>query len=64
VRFRTCNDFTAIGRLCGNGAAEYVDGGVLARLDFAKSDAGFTYAEASFRAGRASVEFRSDDMGR
>ncbi|MDR1037835.1 MAG: autotransporter outer membrane beta-barrel domain-containing protein [Deltaproteobacteria bacterium] len=56
------NDFTGFAAVRGKGNTEYVGGGLLARLDFAKSESGFTYTEASFRAGRASVDFRSDEF--
>jgi hypothetical protein len=62
-RYDSYNDFTSYGDVNGSGDTDYVGGGLLARLDFGKSDSGFTYAEATFRAGRVSVDFESDDIG-
>jgi hypothetical protein len=53
------NDFSGIGAIEGSGDTRNVGGGLLARLDFAKSDAGWAYAEISGRIGRASSNFRS-----
>jgi hypothetical protein len=54
------NDFAGIGAIEGSGDTRNVGGGLLARLDFAKSEAGWAYAELSGRIGRASSDFRSD----
>jgi hypothetical protein len=56
------NDFTAYGTVKGKGDVNYAGGGILARVDFGQSDSGSTYVEASGRAGRASVDYRSDDL--
>ncbi|MDR1035871.1 MAG: hypothetical protein LBT40_04700 [Deltaproteobacteria bacterium] len=57
------NDFAGPGSVRGTCNAEHVGGLLLVRLDLAKSDAGFTCADASFRAGRASVAFRNVEFG-
>jgi hypothetical protein len=62
--YDTYNDFAAHANVEGSGDTKYVGGGLLARLDFAKSDSGMTYVEASGRAGRSSTDFRSDDFNR
>jgi outer membrane autotransporter protein len=61
--YDTYNDFIGNWAVRGSGDTEYVGGGVLARLDFGKSDSGLTYVEASARAGRVSVDFHSDELG-
>ncbi|MDR1035785.1 MAG: hypothetical protein LBT40_04235 [Deltaproteobacteria bacterium] len=60
--YDTYNDFAGYGRVRGAGDTEYVGGGILARADFAKSESGTTYVEASGRAGRVSVDFMSDNL--
>jgi hypothetical protein len=62
--YDTYNDFSAYNNVEGSGDTKYVGGGLLARLDFAKSDAGATYVELSARAGRSSTDFRSEDFNR
>jgi hypothetical protein len=56
------NNFTGFGSVKGSGDTKYVGGGILARADFALSDAGTTYTELSARVGRASVDFRSGNL--
>jgi hypothetical protein len=60
--YDTYNDFTNYRSIHGSGDTDYVGGGALARLDFARSDSGYNYAEASARAGRLSVDFESGDL--
>jgi hypothetical protein len=60
--YDTYNDFTGFASVHGSGDTSYAGGGLLARLDFAQSDSGYTYTELSARAGRVSVVFRSDDL--
>jgi hypothetical protein len=55
------NDFATYS-VDGSGDTDYVGGGLLARLEFAKSDNGTTYAEVTGRAGRISSDFASDNI--
>jgi outer membrane cobalamin receptor len=66
--YETSNEFkvldergkpTGLNHVLGDGASDYLGGGVLVRHDF---DPGY-YVEASARAGRVTNEFSSSDMG-
>jgi hypothetical protein len=55
------NDFAAFS-VDGSGDASYAGGGLLARLEFARSESGTSYAEISGRAGSVSTDFASDSI--
>ncbi|MCL2011141.1 MAG: autotransporter outer membrane beta-barrel domain-containing protein, partial [Synergistaceae bacterium] len=50
------------GEISSHGNVRYVGGGVLARADFAETDRGRLYAEASARAGSAHADFNSREL--
>jgi hypothetical protein len=47
----------------GDGDVGYAGGGVLTRIEFAKSDAGSTYADLSVRFGRSANDFTLENNG-
>jgi hypothetical protein len=59
--YDTYNSFNGID-VNGDGDADYLGGGLLARLDFAKTGSGHVYAEGSFRAGRIDNEYRGGGL--
>jgi hypothetical protein len=46
----------------GNGDTRQVGAGLLARLDFAATDTGYSYAETSLQLGRVESDFKSGDL--
>jgi hypothetical protein len=61
-KYDSYNDFSGLGTVRGAGDISYAGGGLLARLDFQRSESGTTYAEFSGRVGRVKTEFNSDDF--
>jgi outer membrane autotransporter protein len=60
--YDTHNSFASYGDVNGSGDSHYAGGGILSRIDFAKSDSGFTYAELAFRYGSSTSKFKSADF--
>lgn len=60
--YNTYNSFSNAADVDGNGNTHYLDGGILARLDFMNSGPGHFYAEASGRMGNTHNEYDSSDL--
>jgi hypothetical protein len=60
--YDTYNDFANFASVRGDGDADYVGGGLLARFDFNNHGSGSFYAEMSARAGRLSTDFGTLDF--
>jgi outer membrane autotransporter protein len=60
--YDTHNSFANYSDVNGSGDSHYAGGGLLSRIDFAKSGSGFTYAELALRYGSSTSEFKSDDL--
>ncbi|MDR1889940.1 MAG: hypothetical protein LBQ81_11280, partial [Zoogloeaceae bacterium] len=54
------NSFANAARVHGKGDTDYTGGGLLAHLDFNKTEQGNFYAEASARGGRVKTDFRAN----
>ncbi len=57
------NSFANLPSVDGDGNTSYYGGGLLGRMDFAASQRGNAYAEASLRMGQADVDFNSANLG-
>ncbi|MDR2689756.1 MAG: autotransporter domain-containing protein [Azoarcus sp.] len=60
--YDTNNSFPTAARVRGSGNTDYTGAGVLGRVDFAATDTGRFYAEATANAGRVSTDFGSSDL--
>jgi outer membrane autotransporter protein len=60
--YDTHNSFATAARVKGQGDTDYSGAGLLGRFDFAGSARGYTYAEATLRAGRVKTDFHSSDL--
>jgi outer membrane autotransporter protein len=60
--YDTYNSFTNAGAVHGDGDIRHIGGGLLGRFDFAGSESGHFYAEASGRAGRIENEYANSDL--
>jgi hypothetical protein len=56
------NSFSGYGDVEANGDTNYAGGGLLVRIDFAKSPSGYNYVDVSARYGRVANEFSSNDF--
>jgi hypothetical protein len=60
--YDSSNSFTRVGKVKGQGDADYYGVGLLGRLDLAGTANGQAYLEATARVGRIKNEFRSKDF--
>jgi outer membrane autotransporter protein len=60
--YDTHNSFGNAASVKGKGDTEYTGLGILARLDFTGTNAGYPYAEASLQGGRVKSDFHSGDI--
>ncbi len=60
--YDTYNSFASADPVHADGNTDYIGGGILGRVDFSRTEAGYFYTEASARLGKVEIDYHSGDL--